>query len=719
MSNTKWDTNDWSLEEADVLDKLAVMRGSADESARHVQGLYITFLLFAFYIAVIIFSTTDEQLLKETRARLPLLNVELPLLGFYIFIPWLVLLYHFHLLNQFFLLSHKLHNLNEAIAALPEDIQRNHRALPFPLIFSHMIIGRHYPGLLRFAFKVAVVVTVIIAPIVLLVDILLLWAFWPRMAARSGRWRVWWPRSSRLIVLGEELRLIRPRTKHQRYYMHRMLSLTIAIPIFSWALIVSPDNNLDLREKTLMKTEPPPELIAAYKTASELPEKVWLKHGKPLDLQKRDLRNAIFYKTKLWNVNLQEAQLQGAVLQGAKLQGANLVGAQLRGADLKRTELQDADLRWAKLQDTNLVRAQLQGANLERAQLQGTNLMRAQLQGANLREAQLQDANLWRAQLQGANPRGAQLQGANLRLDLKGAELQGANLRGAELQGANLKRAQLQGADLEGAQLQGAKLWRAQLQGANLRGAQLQGANLERAELQGANLERAQLQGANLREAKIHATHFAKANLSMADIRGLISVPIGWDWDKSSNPFMTMEHLESTLTTAAENWPDNARSRVQKALTSFWNITFDPSLDKTLLFNPLLDKTLPTPSQATGALYNHCGLFDDWPSSPDINVFKKKRAVLLANLSCNNEYIAKAIVKIAFGDNSTPPSPNLAQALLDKKDWFERSFFNLLFVLFEIAFSKTCPDLTAVVKENQWKLERIAEQTRHTLPLSQ
>ncbi len=68
MPNTEWDTNRWSLEETDVLDKLAVVRSSADESARHVRGLYFTFLLFAFYVAVIVFSTTDEQLLKETGA---------------------------------------------------------------------------------------------------------------------------------------------------------------------------------------------------------------------------------------------------------------------------------------------------------------------------------------------------------------------------------------------------------------------------------------------------------------------------------------------------------------------------------------------------------------------------------------------------------------------------------------------------------------------------
>jgi hypothetical protein len=56
--------------------EIDTLLASVNDAARHVRGLYFTFLLFAFYVAVIVFSTTDEQLLKETGARLPLLNVQ-------------------------------------------------------------------------------------------------------------------------------------------------------------------------------------------------------------------------------------------------------------------------------------------------------------------------------------------------------------------------------------------------------------------------------------------------------------------------------------------------------------------------------------------------------------------------------------------------------------------------------------------------------------------
>jgi len=108
------DPKPWSLQDG----KLAILRTAAD-----VRGLYFSFLLFAFYVAVIVFSTDDEQLLKGAGAELPLLGVELPLVGFYVVIPWLILVFHAHLLSQFYLLSRKLFNLDHALRLLPPRLE--------------------------------------------------------------------------------------------------------------------------------------------------------------------------------------------------------------------------------------------------------------------------------------------------------------------------------------------------------------------------------------------------------------------------------------------------------------------------------------------------------------------------------------------------------------------------------------------------------------------
>ena len=128
-----------------------------------------------------------------------------------------------------------------------------------------------------------------------------------------------------------------------------------------------------------------------------------------------------------------------------------------------------------------------------------------------------------------------------------------------------------------------------------------------------------------------------------------------------------MERLESTLTVGAKGWPDIARKRVQRALSRFWNIAFDLPLDN----------TLPTLSQATDALYDHCG-------PPDLRTY----AALLADLSCsNNEYVAESIVRRADIDEPRI----LLQALLNK------------------AASETCPKLAEVVEKNRKELEQITQ----------
>jgi len=162
--NRDQDKDRWSLQAG----KLAVLRAAVDDAARHVRGLYFTFLLFAFYVAVIVFSTDDEQLLTGTGAELPLLGVELPLLGFYMVVPWLVLIFHAHLLSQFYLLSRKLFDLDHELGSLPSELARIQRELLFPLIFSHRIVGSQHPRLIRWVFGSAVVVTILLTPVLLL-----------------------------------------------------------------------------------------------------------------------------------------------------------------------------------------------------------------------------------------------------------------------------------------------------------------------------------------------------------------------------------------------------------------------------------------------------------------------------------------------------------------------------------------------------------------------
>src|SRR5688500_2445767 len=104
----------------DLLERAEKALEAANTAAGMVHNLYLSFLLLGTYIGIIIASTTDEQLLRVSSVTLPLLNVAMPILGFYIVIPWLFVLFHFNLLYQYTLLGRKLRVFDRLAAQLPE-----------------------------------------------------------------------------------------------------------------------------------------------------------------------------------------------------------------------------------------------------------------------------------------------------------------------------------------------------------------------------------------------------------------------------------------------------------------------------------------------------------------------------------------------------------------------------------------------------------------------
>lgn len=108
------------MEQEDLLKQAENLVEAASDGGRHVRNVYVTFLLLCTYIGVIIGSTTHEQLLRVDSVTLPILNVGLPIVGFYLFVPWLLIILHFNLLLQLYFLSRVLHYTDEAIEDVDE-----------------------------------------------------------------------------------------------------------------------------------------------------------------------------------------------------------------------------------------------------------------------------------------------------------------------------------------------------------------------------------------------------------------------------------------------------------------------------------------------------------------------------------------------------------------------------------------------------------------------
>jgi hypothetical protein len=118
------------------------------------------------------------------------------------------------------------------------------------------------------------------------------------------------------------------------------------------------------------------------------------------------------------------------------------VTLRLRGRDLQSGSFYDSDLRKADLSNTNLrnidlLRADLRGVNLRNANLRDAEMAAANLTGADLSFATLHNASLIKAILRDVNLTGA---------DLSGAHLSGADLSGADLNVNYVSQAELNGA---------------------------------------------------------------------------------------------------------------------------------------------------------------------------------------------------------------------------------------------------------------------------------
>ena len=360
-------------------ERLEKLLEAVNDASRNVRAAFLTFLVAGLYFAILIGSTTDEQLLKESGIVLPLLSVELPIVGFYIIAPWLFWLLHLNLLLLLRLLAGKIDRLP---MRLPETFR--HRLHTFP--FTQLRAGPRQAGAARFLLWAMAWISIVALPVIVLMwaqarflayhgdwitffhqlavlaDLALLWLLWPRAAASKGL----------VKALG--------------YAVSIVLSLLLAaFSLFDAVVPEGPwENNvgrlypgnllekvfggrvryLDLAEKTLVLEEAPPEILAAYiasKRDGEM-KAARLGHTRGLDLHDRDLRNADLSVARLDKADLREARLQGANLGLAKLQGADLSGASLGGARLFNVDLRAANLRdvnfnklttdeWKKLKD--------------------------------------------------------------------------------------------------------------------------------------------------------------------------------------------------------------------------------------------------------------------------------------------------------------------------------------------------------------------------------
>jgi uncharacterized protein YjbI with pentapeptide repeats len=519
----------------------------------------VTFTAFAVYVAVTVAATTDVQLLIGGTVTMPLLGVGLPIVGFFMVAPLVLLALHFNLLLQFRGLSVRLQRLMERATSPGEARDPREIALRVPSFFLNELLlhsdGRQLArGLVRASLWLGLVAAPLVIllqiqirflpyhdpwvtglhRLVILADALLAWAFWIAIVAPAASWRgviadFGIGRSFGLVVTAAAIGLA-------------VIARPPAAPVATAAAAAGglvmercQDNDFGLLHGAA-PAGPPADAAAvcgihrvltvayAYPPAVwAAPRPVWCPTYQLFDrpdspfrrsLRVRDARLATeppealvsrFGAKPAWELRGQGPDLRGRDLRHADFQGADLRGADLRGADLGGADLARANLSFARAgqEATKMLGGRCAGADgpdgICRANLRGARLAGARAEQTELRGADLGDTQLAFATLQLADlGRTGLSRACAFDVAMHGVKLDGSDLTAASLAKARLMAASMPGARLTGAVMTGARLDFARAPDTELAGVTVDGGRFVPAAAGGVSLAGADLQRATL-----------------------------------------------------------------------------------------------------------------------------------------------------------------------------------------------------------------------------
>ena len=469
---------------------------AVNTAAARSNTAWLLFLGLMAYAALTVGALTHRDLLLDAGIVLPLLQVRIDLVRFFIVAPAVFALVHLMVVAQHVLLARKTLEFDAALRLLESTDRRSH-PLRLELDSSFFVQGMAGPERSRVVSGVLHSIawlTLLILPLLLLLYMQVAFLPFHHAAVTAVQRAVMLADIVLLLLAG--VFLMRAETS----FFGAVLRLGFNNPgsaAFGLAVLVGAAAMSVLAAVPTGGARDGSDGVLFGLFARNLdvadanlvPDKEGAAPARSVSLRGRDLRFA-----RLDRADLRQADLTGASLDGASLRGTDLRGARLGCVD--PAALQQPDGRQKAGCTTG------QGGDFSAARLGGASLTGADLSGARLDEASLEGADLSRGLMTGATFERSKLQ----RADLSGASLAGASFLQANLQGAVLTGAGLQMADFSGANLQGASLTSAQLAGAALREADLEGAELQKAKLYGADMRGARLAAADLAGAAVWRT---------------------------------------------------------------------------------------------------------------------------------------------------------------------------------------------------------------------
>ncbi|WP_424629608.1 pentapeptide repeat-containing protein [Bradyrhizobium sp. SYSU BS000235] len=454
---------------------------SASEVARK-SWLGLSSLLV--FLLVTVAGITHIDLLLDSPAKLPLVSIPVPLVGFYIVGPALLVIAHFSLLLQHELLHQKIRSLQVAINSqvgrarreaigywsqvdtyfFTQALSRGQLSLPVSLslaVVTSMSVVL-FPAAVLFYFQVTFLPYHKISVtwwhrICLLCDVALLLFYaesvWSVMRAnpRRGASRSLRPgvfplslRSS-LVVISNRIRSRRLIRAARLLGHFGIIKLALSLLcLFSIAIATVPDEFLDRIGRRLW-----PVRVPLY-----APDRM----QDPLAGQSQRL---VFYPTafffeRYWNQSSNEGPgflglSRNLVIVGSDLSGRSFRYRNLDYVTFSRVKLEGADFRFASLSGGRFLASQAQ-----KTDFYGATMRAAQFIVTQAQEAQFGRGRLERILTIGSRFNGANFDNAVLSLaELDNSDFDGASFDGVDLEAAYVYQSKMRGVIFDAACLQG------------------------------------------------------------------------------------------------------------------------------------------------------------------------------------------------------------------------------------------------------------------------
>ncbi len=424
----------------------------ASRIARKHFGWLITGLVFSL---LTIFSTDDVSLLTNSQTTpLPIIQTPIPLAGFYLVAPFLLVALYLYFHIQ---LQHNWRIVSRLPAIFPDGVPIDQKLFPWQLnmwcrnFFPLLNQNKKYQAKPRD--YLIVFMTWWATPVVL-------FGFWLRYLPRHDWEGTFWHMFLLMATSFSALYFYRwaKKTFPANLAWDENDSLTLGFLIifisFLFIFMSPPYEEHQLRNANFSGKD------VSIKPDNWNPEKP-TQGVKVANFEIKDLRfvratNAFLAKLNLYDINFRKAILRTTNFENANFREVDFTEARLLGANFKN----------ANFHDTNFSRASLFAANLEKSVLYGVNLTEANLIEANLSETFLS----WTEHLKISKDTGSK-PGSLIITDLTRANLTKANLQKAKLDQVNLFKSKFDNANLKETYFENVK---------NLTCAQLQSAYIDK-----------------------------------------------------------------------------------------------------------------------------------------------------------------------------------------------------------------------------------------------